>query len=394
MMVIERTLKKQVVDSLRDFPVVGIIGPRQVGKTTLAKSIWEDYPKETIYLDLERISDAQKLQEAELFFTSHSNKLIILDEVQRMPSLFPLLRSLVDLSSENGRFLILGSASPAISRQSSESLAGRICYHSLTGFLIEELDDGKKSLDRLWLRGMFPKSFLAATDEKSITWRESFIRTHLERDIPALGLQSTPSMMLRFWQMISHCQGQLWNANKIAGSLGVSPTTIRRYLDILQDTFMIRQLLPYHVNVKKRLVKSPKVYIRDSGLLHTLLNINTYEDLLGHPSAGASWEGWVLEQLLAVLPSRWTVHFYRTASGAEIDLLIHPTQMKPPVAVEIKRSLSPDLSRSFSNAWEDLQPKAGFVIYPGAESYPIRESIRTWPADQLCKIPETIQSEL
>jgi predicted AAA+ superfamily ATPase len=387
---IKRKIENKIIETLHDFPIAGIIGPRQTGKTTLAKMIKETCGEDALYLDLEKLSDLQKLSDPELYLEKYSDILVIIDEIQRKPELFPLIRSLVDSKSRNGRFLILGSASPDLSRQSAESLAGRICYHELTGFLLSEINGGgqKKTDETLWLRGGFPRSFLAKSDEKSFTWRESFIRTHLERDIPNLGFAAPASMLLRFWQMLAHCHAQIWNASKIAGSLGVSPPSVRKYLDILQDTFMIRQLQPYYSNLKKRLVKSPKVYIRDSGLLHCLLGIPDFNVLIGHPSAGASWEGWLIEQILALIPSHWSVNFYRTAAGAEIDLVLQPTRLKPPIAIELKYSLSPKLTKNFWNAFEDLKPQKTYVVYPGSESYPLAENVWTLPTNQLRKILE------
>ncbi len=387
---IKRRITNDIIETLRDFPVVGILGARQVGKTTLAKIIKETSWENALYLDLEKMSDLQKLSDPELYLEKHSDSLVIIDEIQRKPELFPLIRSLVDSKFRNGRFLILGSASPNLSRQSSESLAGRICYHQLTGFLLSEVGgtEQQKSFEKLWLRGEFPRSFLAKSDEMSFTWRENFIRTHLERDIPGLGISIPASMLLRFWQMLSHCHGQLWNASKIANSLGISPPSARKYLDILQDTFMIRQIQPYYTNIKKRLVKSPKVYIRDSGLLHYLLGIPELDSLLGHPSAGASWEGWLIEQIMALIPKHWTANFYRTAAGAEIDLVLQPTQLKPPIAVEFKYSLAPKLTKSFWNAFEDLKPQKAYVIYPGDESYPLAKNVSTLPVSQLHNIVE------
>jgi uncharacterized protein len=387
---IKREISNKIIEALQDFPIVGILGPRQVGKTTLSKMIQDVYKGNSLYLDLERISDLQKLTDAELYLEKHSDSLVIIDEIQRKPDLFPLMRAIVDSKSQNGRFLILGSASPDLARQSAESLAGRIRYHELTGFLLSEINgiEQKNRDEMLWLRGGFPRSFLAKSDDKSFIWREGFIRTHIERDIPGFGFTASASMLLRFWQMLAHCNGQLWNGSKIASSLGVSPPSVRKYLDVLQDTFMIRQLQPYYTNLKKRLVKSPKIYVRDSGLLHYLLGIPDSETLVGHPSAGSSWEGWLIEQILASIPGGWSVSFYRTAAGAEIDLVLQPTQLKPPIAVEFKYSLAPKLTKSFWNAFEDLKPQKVFVVYPGNESYPLAENIWTLPTNQLHKITE------
>jgi len=241
-----------------------------------------------------------------------------------MPGLFPVLRSLVDANRKNGRFLILCSASPELRRQSAESLAGRIIYHELEPLSADEVGPEKESMQKLWLRGGYPLSYLAAGDTESLRWRDAFISTYLERDIPQLGIRVPAAALRRFWQMLSHLQGRVWNASQLASGIGVSPPTARHYLDILQDTFMVRQLQPYFRNIKKRIIKSPKIYLRDSGLLHALLHIDSRETLLGHPVAGPSWEGWVIEQLVNMLPPGWEFYYYRTAGGAEIDLVLLP----------------------------------------------------------------------
>lgn len=302
-----------------------------------------------------------------------------------MPDLFPAIRSLIDEQRRPGRFLILGSASPALLRQSSESLAGRIVYHELKPFDLQEVGAAPENINRLWNRGGYPDSFLAESDEVSLKWREAFIQTYLERDLPNLGLRIPAVTLRRFWQMLAHCHGQLWNASKIAGSLGVDNKTARRYLDALEDTFMVRQLQPLHANLKKRLVKSPKVYLRDSGLLHALLNIGTHEQLLGHPAAGASWEGWCIEQILSVVASNTTADFYRTSAGAEIDLVLHHARAGPVVAIEVKRSLDPRPGRGFWSALADLQLARAFVVYPGEESYPLGERVWALPLGQMSK---------
>ncbi|KFZ44540.1 ATPase, partial [Smithella sp. D17] len=312
---IKRKIKGIILKSLKTYPVVGILGSRQVGKTTLAKAIKEMVRTDAIYLDLELPSDLNKLQDAELYLRQFEKSLVIIDEIQRMPSLYPLLRALVDQNRIGGRFLILGSASPELIRHSSESLAGRIIYHELTPLNLFETDAGK--LKNLLLRGGYPNSYLAKNDDESFIWRESYIKTYLERDIPQLEIHIPAMQLRRFWTMLAHSHGQLWNASKIAGSLGISAPTVRRYLDILESTFIVRQLQPYHNNTKKRLIKSPKVYIRDSGLNHALLRIKTLDDLTGHPSVGASWEGFVIEQIVSLLPENSQYYFYRSNAGAE-----------------------------------------------------------------------------
>ncbi len=370
---IQRALQREIIKSLRHFPVVGILGPRQVGKTTLAKIIAEKYKKKTVYLDLELPSDVNKLSDPEMYLLQHQEELIIIDEIQLMPQLFSLIRALVDRERRNGQFLILGSASPDIIRTASETLAGRIAYHELSSLTLDEIG-GKESYEKLWLRGGFPKSFLASSSVRSFEWRESFIATYLQRDIPQLGIRVPALQLRKFWTMCAHLHGQLWNASTVGKSLGVSAPTVQHYLDILHDTFILRQLQPYYANVKKRLVKSPKVYLRDSGLLHALLKNITIEDLLSNPIAGASFEGFVIEQILAFLPSTWESYFYRTGSGNEIDLVLIPPQ-KAPIAIEIKYSLSPSVNKGFWLSFEELRCKRGYVIYPGQETYKIRKNV-------------------
>ncbi|MEW6068791.1 MAG: ATP-binding protein [Nitrospirota bacterium] len=365
------------------YPIVGILGPRQAGKTTLAKMIKEKIKKDVVYLDLELPSDLNKLQEPELYLSQFTNMLVIIDEIQRMPSLFPLLRALIDRKRIAGRFLILGSASPELIRHSSESLAGRIIYHELSPFIFQEID--RKKLQKLWLRGGYPNSYLSENDEESFIWREAFIKTYLEMDIPQLGIRIPAQQLRRFWTMIAHSHGQLWNASKMASSLGISAPTVRSYLDILEETFIVRQTQPYHSNIKKRLIKSPKVYIRDSGLLHALLNIKTINDLYSHPSMGSSWEGFIVEQIIGVLPERRQAYFYRTGAGAEIDLILFDSKHKP-IAIEIKYSMTPKLERGFWNAYEDLSCRKGYIVYPGMESYPIGKNVFTLPVKDLAKV--------
>lgn len=368
---INRLLKKSVRVSLQTFPVSALIGPRQVGKTTLAKKVAEEYGAPAVYLDLELHSDLNKLQSPELYLQEHANALIIIDEIQRKPELFALLRALVDQDRRPGRFLILGSASPDIMRYASDSLAGRIAYHELSPLCLAET--GADSTRQLWQRGGYPNSFLAATDEESFLWRQSFIATYLERDIPQLGIRIPAAQLGRFWTMLAHLNGQLWNASQIGASMGVSPTTMRHYLDILEDTFIVRQLKPWFANTGKRLTKSPKIYVRDTGLLHNLLHIYDADQLAGHPGIGSSWEGFVIEQILATLPSTWQPFFYRTNAGAEIDLILSGGGQT--VAVEIKYSATPKVSKGFWHAFKDLKCRYGYVIHPGGESYPIAEGV-------------------
>ena len=382
---IKRDLEPLLLSSLRRFPVVALVGPQQVGKTTLARTVARKIGH-AAYLDLERPSDAAKLNDPELYLEPLAGRLVILDEIQRRPELFPVLRSLVDAKRANGRFLILGSASPDLSRQASESLAGRIVYHELAPFVAGEVAMGARDArTTLWTRGGFPGSYLASSTARSPAWREAFIETHLQRDLPALGVRIPATALRRFWEMLAHYHGQLWNASKIADSLGVTPPTAKHYLETLEDTFMIRQLPPFAANLKKRLVKSPKVYLRDSGLLHALLRIGTTDDLLGHPVAGASWEGWVIEQALAASGANSGASFFRTAAGAEIDLLLERPRATR-IALEIKLSSAPKPSRGFWSGIADLNPTAAYVVYPGKERYPLGQGVDALPASMLADV--------
>jgi predicted AAA+ superfamily ATPase len=389
---IKRILQDKIEVSLKTFPAVGIVGPRQSGKTTLAHAIGNKWKQGAVFLDLERPSDLGKLDEAELYLAQYKDKLVVIDEVQRKPDLFPLLRSLIDEHRTNGRFLLLGSASPELKRQGAESLAGRIVYHQLSPFIFKEVGTSSQILRMLWVKGGFPLSFLEKSNEKSFLWREAFISTYLERDIGQFGFRIPSAVLHRFWQMLSHLHGQLWNASHIGASLGVSPPTARHYLDILHETFMVRQLQPYFANVKKRLVKSPKVYLCDSGILHTLLRIGSYEDLLNHPAAGHSFEGWVVEQIMTVMPLGCEAFFYRTSSGAEIDLVLLPPNKKP-VAIEIKFSQNPGVSKGFWEAFADLKCGKGFIVYPGKEYYALRPDVFALPVNELARILQVIYKQ-
>ncbi len=389
---IPRTLQPEVKRSLGTFPAVGLVGPRQVGKTTLARAIAATWRGEVLYLDLESPSDLAKLANAEFFLSQYTDRLVVIDEAQQKPELFALLRVLIDRERRAGRFLILGSATPDLKRQASESLAGRIAYHELHPFTLAEVGGDHPDqavLTRLWLRGGYPNSYLAADDGLSMQWRANFVQTHLERDMPVLGVRVPATTLRRFWTMVAHCHGQLWNASRIGESMGTDHKTARRYLDTLADTFMLRQLAPCHLNVKKRLIKSPKVSIRCSGLLHSLLKIDTLEALQAHPICGASWEGFCIEQILATIPQQWDVSFYRTSAGAEMDLVIHPVAMTAPIAVEIKTSTAPKLTRGNFSAREALAPRATYVVYPGRDRYPIAENVWALPVSQIDRIAQT-----
>lgn len=375
---ISRDLAAEIENRLRHNPVVAILGPRQCGKTTLAVQIVKPIEK-SVYLDLENPADLAKLDDPLAFFSLHEDDLVCLDEIQRIPELFTTLRSVVDERGKNSQFLILGSAGRDLIRQSSESLAGRIAYLDLTPFLLNEIEPaGAGDLRRLWLRGGFPRSYLAVDDEVSFQWRKDFIRTFLERDIGMLGFRMPPARLGRLWKMCAHVHGSLLNASKLADSLGVSSHTIRSYVDLLEHTFMIRVLLPDTPNLKKRLVKSPKIYIRDSGILHALLDIRTHDDLLSHPIVGTSFEGYAMENILASAGS-YAPSFYRTAAGAEIDLVLR--RGRRVLAFELKSSTVPRVTKGFWNALEDISPDDAFVVAPAKEPYPLKHGVMVTPLD-------------
>lgn len=376
---IERRLSPEIEHSLAEFPAVALLGPRQAGKTTLARAI-AGRRQDSLYLDLERPSDLARLADPELFLSRQADRLVILDEVQRKPELFAVLRALIDESRVPGRFLLLGSASLQLLRQASETLAGRIVFHELAPFDVSEIDPGHR-LQEFWLRGGYPPSWLASSDAASLAWREAFIATHLERDIPAFGIRVPGTTLRRFWQMLAHLHGQLWNASRLAAGFGVSAPTVQHYLDILEATYMLRRLPPLQVNLGKRLVKSPKVYLRDSGLLHALLGITDLNGLAGHPVVGASWEGWVLEQVVQLLGPRWQLSFYRTASGAEIDIIAERGNQK--VGFEIKFSSAPAPAKGFWQAFSDLKLERAWVIAPVEAGYPLAPDVDVVPAAHL-----------
>jgi len=371
---INRRLTPHLLARLDQIPAVALLGPRQVGKTTLALEVAEGRP--SLYLDLERDADRVKLTEPELYLADHVDQLVILDEVHRLPSLFQNLRGLIDRGRRqgrrSGRFLLLGSASIELLKQSGETLAGRISYLELSGF--DVLEVGAERLDALWVRGGFPDSLLAAGDADSLRWRLDFIRTYLERDIPNLGPRLPAATLRRFWTMLAHHQSGLLNAAEFARALGVDGKTVAGYLDLLVDLLLVRRLPPWHANIGKRLVKSPKVYVRDSGIVHALLGIPDKEALLAHPVAGASWEGLVIETLIAVAPDGTEANFYRSAGGAEIDLVLTLSGGER-WAIEIKRSLSPKLEKGFHAACADIAPSHRFLVYPGRETYPLAHGV-------------------
>ena len=380
---IERAISRILQQALSETPAVCLLGPRQTGKTTLALAIQAQ--RNAIYLDLESERDLSKLNEAELFLEGHLDRLVILDEVHRSPGLFPMLRGLIDRARRNGeangRYLLLGSASLDLLRQSGESLAGRIRYLELHPFSL--LEAGTIPLESVWLRGGFPNSLLAADDARSLRWRLDFIRMYLERDIPQFGPRIAAETLRRFWTMLAHRQGAPLNSAELGRSLGVDVKTINSYLDLLADLFLIRRLPPWHANVGKRLVKSPRIYLRDSGLLHALLDIGGRDELLAHPIVGAGWEGFAIENLLQAAPEGATGYFYRTSGGAEIDLLlVFPGGQK--WAIKIKRGPSPKPERGFHEASADLVPTRRLVVYPGSGKYPLAKDIEAIPLATLC----------
>ncbi len=377
---ITRILSAQLSDAIAHSPAVALLGPRQVGKTTLALEIGKASDQLALYLDLESEQDRAKLSQAELYLADHQDKLVILDEVHRAPGLFPVLRGLIDRGRRAGRragqYLLLGSASLDLLKQTGETLAGRVAYLELTPFQV--LETRHLPIDELWVRGGFPESLLAPDNARSLRWRQDFIRTYLERDIPQFGPRIAAETLRRFWGMLAHHQGGLLNTSQLARNLGVDVKTAGGYLDLLVDLLLVRRLPPWHANLGKRLVKSPKVYVRDSGLVHALLGIPDKESLLGHPVVGQSWECFVIENLLAAAQTGGKgdvqAYFYRTSAGAEIDLLLAWPDASL-WAIEIKRSLAPKAERGFHAACADLQPARKFVVYPGQERYRLAEDI-------------------
>ncbi len=379
---IARELQKDVEQALSWQAAVALIGPRQVGKTTLALAMAESRP--SLYLDLESPADRSKLASPEVFLANYEDHLVIFDEIHRTPALFESLRGLIDKGRRKGkgkgRFLLLGSASLDLLHQSGESLAGRITYIDLPPLLASEVPE--EAMEKLWLRGGFPESFIAYSDDQSQQWREDMIRTYLERDIPLFGPRIPAETLRRFWTMLAHHQGGLLNLSGLAKSLEVSSTTVSRYTDLLVDLLLVRRLRPYHVNAGKRLVKSPKIYIRDSGLTHALLNITDYNALAGHPVIGNSWEGFVIENLIQAAPARTVPGFYRTQAGAEIDLLLELPGGEL-WAIEIKRSTAGKPGKGFYVACNDLQPAKQFVVYGGDDRYPLSDQVEAIGLRQL-----------
>lgn len=369
-MYLQRTTGDEIISAIQHFPVTAVIGPRQCGKSTLVKHLMENHPSETLYLDLERPSDLEKLNDAEWFLSSQKDKLICIDEIQRKPELFPLIRSLVDEWNRPGCFVVLGSASRDLLMQSSESLAGRIIYKQLTPFLWLELPDDTR-IEKYFERGGFPRSVLAANDKISFDWRSSFISTFLERDL-LQWVNFTPATMRRLWQMLAHVNGQTVNYSNLGNSLGVSNQTVKNYIDLLKSTYMVDVVEPYISNVGKRLVKAPKVYVSDSGIVSALLGIRSFADLSGHPAFGSVWETVVLANLRGTFPEA-EISFYRTAGGAEIDFVVELDNQI--IALECKASYSPSLSKGNHIAIADIQPKHTFVVIPSSDSWAMSKGV-------------------
>lgn len=382
---VERKIENTVRQYLKIFPVVAVLGPRQCGKSTLVKSLathWGD----SVYLDLQNDTDLGKLDQPTYFFESNQDKIICLDEIQLVPQLFSVLRSVVDKNRQNGKYILLGSASRDLIQQTSESLAGRIGMVSLSPFTINELNNLEDfSLNKFWLRGGFPDSFLADNDDFSRIWRDNFIKTFVERDIPQLGFQIPALQLKRLLMMCAHNQGQVVNYSKLGESLGLTHPTIKRYIDLLEQTFILRTVQPFEVNVKKRLVKSPKVFVRDSGLVHQLLAISDYNSLLGHPVFGSSWEGVVVENVIVNYPD-WDYYFYRTATGDELDLIL--TKGNQRIAIDCKASTAPKLTKGFYRALEVVKPQQTFVIIPTQVSYSLAPNIT------VCGLSEFLEIKL
>ena len=371
--IIARKAEKVILEDLTKFPVVGIAGPRQAGKTTLAKSILNRLGKRAVYLDLELPEDYAKLENPEIYFKDHEDDCVILDEIQTMPELFPILRGVTDRHRVPGRFIILGSASPSLMRKSSDSLAGRIAYTYLSPFNLLELE-GEWDLRKHWFFGGFPEPYLSGDEDFTRRWLRNYIQSFIERDLPLLGFPASPQVTRRFMTMLANYQGGIWNASNFAKSMGLSYPTLNRYLDLLEQAFLVARLYPFSYNIKKRLVKSPKVYIRDSGILHSLASIQNYEHLQGNVLIGHSWEGYVIEQIRQAVSPGTDLYFYRTHNGAECDLLL-VKGFTPISALEIKYTAAPKISRGFGIAIEDLRTTDNYIITPDSDTYPKTEHI-------------------
>jgi len=385
---VERYIFKELLEIIEEFPVVGIVGPRQVGKTTLAKLLSKHIKKETVLLDLENPRDLSKLTDPLLFFENNQTKCIIIDEVQIKKELFPIIRAVVDQHREPGRFILLGSASPELIRDSSESLAGRIYYKELTPFHSKEIQS-IVSYQKHWLYGGYPEALLTESLAKSKRWRRSFIQTYIERDLPMLGLPSKASDVQRLFRMISHIHGQQLNYNSLSKSLGLSSPTIKKQVEFLEHAYIVRLLEPYFFNTSKRLVKSPKIYIRDSGLLHSLLEVDDFDYLFGHPIIGNSWEGYVIEQIASVLPEDYSLNYYRTQQGAELDLVVCKN-LRPILGIEIKLSSSPKFSIGNEISLNDLGLDKCYVVVPEVENYFLKNNVEVVSLNEMINMIITL----
>jgi predicted AAA+ superfamily ATPase len=377
---INRYIVDECIEILEQFPILGIVGPRQVGKTTFTKEILSKRQhKEVIYLDLESPRDQLKLSQPQLYFEQHRDACIIIDEIQRDKSLFPILRSEVDAYRKAGRFIITGSASPDLIRDSSESLAGRIAYKEVSPFHYLEIGNAYDQVQH-WINGGFPEALLATSAKKTFRWHSNFVKTYIEKDLIALGLNINPSTTYKLWQLLASQHGNVLEVSSVSRALQVSNPTAKRYIDFLNEAFIIRLLKPYETNLKKRLVKSPKVYVRDSGVLHHLLNIRSFDDLVGNLIVGNSWEGYVIDQIMSILQDKYTYFFYRTHQGTEVDLVL-VQGFKPKVCIEIKYASAPKLTKGNYQAFKDIKAERNLVIIPGKEDYPIADNIRVMGAE-------------
>lgn len=371
---IPRRLEKEIMDRVSFYPVVCIVGPRQVGKTTLVKSLLSGLPKQAVYIDLELPSDLNKLNEPELYLTQHENKCVVIDEIQRFPDLFPLLRSLIDRKREPCRFIILGSASPDLLRQSSESLAGRISYLELNPFSLDELRPEIPMADH-WFFGGFPEALLAPDSQKMKQWLDDFITTYVERDLPQLGLQASGLLLRRLWTMLAHNNAQLLNLSEISKSLGISVPTVKSYIDFMEQAFLVFRLHPFSPSAKKRLVKRPKIYLSDTGIVHRLLAIESYEALQGHIYLGRSWESYSIVQIRGLVGNSYELYFYRTHDGSECDLVLTKGSI-PYAGIEIKYSSAPKIERGQTVALSDLKTRNNFIVTPQSDDYLLRKDLR------------------
>jgi uncharacterized protein len=382
---IETTLRERLSTVV---PAVVLLGPRQVGKTTLARKIGANWPGGAVYLDMERPADKRRLDDADAYLRAQSGKLVVIDEIQRVPDLFEVLRGIIDdrraAGERFGHFLLLGSAALELMRQSSETLAGRVAYLEIGPVGILEAGAADLDAQTLWVRGGFPESLLALGDSASLDWRRDFIRSYLERDVPMFAPRMPVQALGRLWTMLAHQQGGLLNQARLAAGLGVSAPTVTRYTDLMVDLQLVRRLAPWSGNVGKRLVKAPKIYVRDSGIVHALLDLDTWNDVLGHPVVGASYEGFVIESLIQCAGPRFRPYFYRTHDGAEIDLLLERGG-QPEIAIEVKRSSAPSVDKGFGLACDDLKVRQRYVVYPGEETYPIRQGAQAIGLPELAR---------